>query len=166
VGERRFASWVGPVARVLAEDRWQVVAFARSAPPALWDRPSVVPGWTNKDILAHLAGGNDLMLQRLLRAVVARAPLDASLFQLDTDEENTRGVAERRTWPVGRLITELDRDGDEVQRLLSQVQEEDADLGRSELPLSLGGFLRIVEEERHDRLHLDQLRAGLQVGDP
>jgi hypothetical protein len=161
MADREFASWVGPMAATLAEDRRQVIAFARAAPPDLWDRSSAVDGWTNKDILAHLAGGNDQILQRLLQSVAAGAPLDPALFQLDTDAENERGVAERRNWPVDRLIAELERDGDEVQGLLSCVREEDVDLGRGVLPGSLSGFLRIVDEERHDRLHLEQLRAGL-----
>ena len=164
--QRSFASWVEPVAAVLAEDRRQVISFARSAPAALWGRPSEVPGWTYKDILAHLAGGNDLVLQRLLGAAVAREPLDPSLFGLKTDAENARGVAARRGWPVDRLVAELERDGDEVQDLLSQLREEDEGLGRDVLPLSIGGFLRIVEEERHDRLHLEQLRAGWRTGQP
>jgi uncharacterized protein (TIGR03083 family) len=158
---RTFASWVGPIATMLAEGRRQVIAFARSAPPDLWDRPSAVDGWTHKDILAHLAGGNDQVLQQLLRSVAAGEPLDPALFQPDTDAENERGVAERRDWPVDRLIAELARGGDEVQELLSCVRETDEDLGQDELPVSLGGFLRIVEEERHDRLHLEQLQAGL-----
>lgn len=159
--DREFASWVRPIAVTLAEDRRQVIAFASAAPADLWDRPSAVDGWTHKDILAHLAGGNDQILQQFLRSVAAGAPLDTALFQLDTDAENERGVAERREWPVDRLIAELERGADEVQALLSRVRDEDGDIGRDVLPVSLGGFLRIVEEERHDQLHLEQLRAGL-----
>lgn len=163
MADREFASWVRPIAATLAEDRRQVIAFARSAPADLWDRPSIVDGWTHKDILAHAAGGNDQILQEFLRSVAACGPLDPALFQLDTDAENERGVAERRDWPVERLIAELEQGGDEVQELLSCVREEDEDLGQNVLPVSLGRFLRIVEEERHDRLHLEQLRAGLRT---
>jgi hypothetical protein len=162
--ERTFAAWVEPIATLLDEDRRQVLAFARSAPVGLWQQPSAVPGWTSQDILAHLAGGNDLMLQHLLRSVTAREPLDPAVLQLDTDAENARGVAERRDWSLDMLIVELQRGGDEVQDLLSQLTEGDRDVRPSGFSISLGDFLRIVEEERHDLLHLEQLQAGLHAG--
>ncbi|MGH2586573.1 MAG: maleylpyruvate isomerase N-terminal domain-containing protein [Dehalococcoidia bacterium] len=162
--ERTFAGWVEPVATLLAEDRRQVLAFAQTAPAGLWQQPSEVPGWTHQDIHAHLAGGNDLMLQHLMRSVTAREPLDPAVLQLDTDAENARGVAERRGWSLDMLIAELQRGGDEVQDLLSHLTEDDRDLCPSGFSVSLGDFLRIVEEERHDLLHLEQLQAGLHAG--
>lgn len=107
--KRTFAAWVAPVAAAKADERRRVLAFVRPAPVKLWDQPSDVPGWTYQDILAHLAGGNDLVLQRLLRVVVAREPVDPMLLDADTDVENARGVAERRSWSLARLIAELER---------------------------------------------------------
>ena len=161
MAERSFAAWVEPVAAALAEDRRTTIAFARSAPAGLWARPSGVAGWTYQDILAHLAGGNDLMLQHILRAVVARGPLDPLLVQFDTDAENARGVEERRGWPVAALIAELERDGEEIQDLLAHLTADDEQLHPEGFPISVGRFLQIVEEERHDLVHLAQLRAGL-----
>jgi uncharacterized protein (TIGR03083 family) len=155
---------VGSIAATLAEGRRAVLAFARSAPAGFWARPSTVAGWTNQDVLAHLAGGNDQVLQRLLRDAVGIAPLDPTLLHLDTDDENARGVAMRRGWPLARLVAELERDGEEVQELLARLTEEDENRLWSGFPLTLGAFLRIVEEERHDLLHLDELRAGLHPG--
>jgi Mycothiol maleylpyruvate isomerase N-terminal domain len=160
--ERTFVEWVEPIAATLAEDRRQVIAFARSASAEIWAQSSDVDGWSYKDILAHLAGGNDLMLQRLLRSVVAHEPLDPSLPHLDTDVENARGVEARRDWPLEALIAELERDGDEVQDLLARLTTDDEHLHPDAFSISVGRFLQIVEEERHDLLHLEQLRGGLR----
>ena len=108
--ERGYASWVEPIAAVLAEDRRRLVAFAASAKAAFWEQPSSVGGWTNKDVLAHLAGGNDMLAQTLLRSLTAGDELAPKVFALDTDAENARRVAERRDWPVAELIVELERD--------------------------------------------------------
>jgi hypothetical protein len=158
VKERRFASWVEPIARLLADDNGELVTFARAAPRDVWDRASEVPGWTNKHILAHLAGGNDQLVQIIVRNVIAREPLDASLLDVDTDAENAARVTERVAWPVRRLIAELEAGEEEMQGLLSQLTEDDRDYRKGGFPMTLGQFLRIVEKERHDMLHLEQLK--------
>jgi uncharacterized protein (TIGR03083 family) len=161
VSERRCAPWVASVAATLAEGRRAVLAFARSAPAEFWARPSTLAGWTNHDVLAHLAGGNDQLLQRLLRDAAGTVPLGPAFLHPDTDDENARGVATRRGWPIARLLAELEQDGEEVQELLAHLTEEDENRRWRGFPLTLGAFLHIVEEERHDLLHLDELRAGL-----
>jgi hypothetical protein len=163
MAERLSVAWVAPVASLLAVDRAEVIAFARSAPVELWERASVVDGWLNRDILAHLAGGNDLLLQRLLHSAVTGEPPDPAVFSLDTDAENTRGVAERRAWSIRQLIEELERDGAEVQTLFAQLAEDDRDRRWDGFPITLGRFLQIVEEERHDHEHLEQLRAARRL---
>lgn len=72
--KRTFATWVEPIASVLAEDHRRVLDIAASAPPEFWNQSSGVEGWTNKHILAHLAGGNDQLVQIVLRSVTRREP--------------------------------------------------------------------------------------------
>ena len=155
---RAFAAWVRPVAEQLAEDRRRVIEFARAASPEAWDRPSAVDGWTNKELLAHLAGGNDQMLQTILRAVTASAALDPEALDPDTDAENAARVAERRSWSVDELIAGLGRDGDEMQSLLSQLTDDDANIYPAGAKWTLGDLFKIVERERHDVEHLEQMR--------
>jgi len=159
---RTFVSWVQPVADRLRENRAQVIGFARSMPPDAWDRPSPLDGWTCKDILAHIGGGNDRLFQQILRAVVSRQPLDPALFQIDTDGENARGVEGRRDWAVEQVIAELESTGEDVQELLAGLREQDQELRHDQSPISLGQFLDIVYAEDHDLLHLAQLRTAME----
>jgi hypothetical protein len=112
VEDRSFADWVKPLAGTLARDRSDVIAFACSREPGFWSRPSCVDGWTNHDLLAHLAGGNDQLVQTVLRAVTAGAILPPSDLQPDTDAENARRIEERRAWSIADLIATLERDGE------------------------------------------------------
>lgn len=159
---RTFAPWVEPVAERLRDNRAQVVAFARSQPAEAWSRPAPNEGWSCKDLLAHIGGGNDQMFQKILRAVVARTPVDASMLQVDTDAANRREVDARRGWPVERVIAELESTGDEIQELLAGVSEENQGLRAEGSPITLGDFMRIVYEESHDIEHLAQLRTALK----
>jgi hypothetical protein len=159
-----FASWVEPLAAARAADRRRVVAFARAAPAGLWERSSVVADWTHKDLLAHLAGGNDRLLQTVLRAVALGEALDPTALRPDTDAENARGVRERRRWSVDRLIAELERDGDELQVLLSPLTDADEALRPPGLGMSLGELLRASTDEHHVLIHLAQLEAGQRGG--
>ncbi|MEX2247910.1 MAG: DinB family protein [Dehalococcoidia bacterium] len=162
MSERTYATWVDPVASALADDRRELLEFATSASAAFWDQPSSVDAWTNRDILAHLAGGNDLLVQTLLGSLTAGETLDPKSLAPDTDAENARRVAERRVWPLPRLIAELERDHDEVLGWLSQLDEHDRDLRPEGLGMTVGEFFRIVQDEHHDLVHLHQLRPERQ----
>lgn len=153
-----FAAWVEAIARVLDEDRRAVIAFARATPSDAWHQPSALEGWTRRDVLAHLAGGNDQLLQIVLRAVVSGAALDPAVLNPETNDANARGVEERRSWSIQSLIAELERDAEEVQLLLSRLRPEDEALRQEGSPLTLGQFLELVHKERHDNEHLTQMQ--------
>jgi len=157
--QRNFAAWVEPIARTLAEDNRELMEFARAQQSEFWERPSVVEGWANRDILAHVGGGNDQLVQIVLRAVISHKPLGPETFDIDTDAANAHGVEERRAWPIERVIAEIEEGEEETQYLLSQLTDADRD-ARAGSPATLGDFLRVVHEERHDHLHLEQLRAS------
>ncbi len=159
--DKTIAPWVEPIAKTLRESRAQVIRATREMFPEQWRMPSPLPGWSYQDILAHMGKGNDQLLQKILRSVVARERLDASIFDIDTDAENARGVEERRGRSAEELIAELEEAGEEIQELLSGLTEADEELGQDDLPMSLGEFLRLVQAEDHDREHLAQLRPAL-----
>ncbi|MBQ1090062.1 maleylpyruvate isomerase family mycothiol-dependent enzyme [Streptomyces sp. B93] len=77
-------------------------AFARTLTDEEWRRPSLCTGWTNKDVLAHLALGLQLPVTRLLLAMARhRGSFDA------TNEDVTRRYAQHRT--AQELIDEFDQ---------------------------------------------------------
>ncbi|HEY8171627.1 MAG TPA: DinB family protein [Dehalococcoidia bacterium] len=159
--DRTFADWVAPIAEALGRDRTTVIAFAASVPDREWARPSGAEGWTCKDILAHLAGGNDQLVQILLRAVTSRQAPERSALDPDTDAENARGVERRRDWPVDRLIADLQSENDEIQELLSQLTDADEEARVPGFSMTLGDFLRLVQHERHDAEHLVQMQTAV-----
>jgi uncharacterized protein (TIGR03083 family) len=65
----------------------------RASEPEAFDLPTVLPGWSVRDVMAHCSAA-------LGMAVTGR-------FHGFTPEDNARDVAERSGWPVERLLTEL-----------------------------------------------------------
>jgi hypothetical protein len=158
-----FAAWVAPVAAQMRGARDEVIEFARAQDGDFWSqKPRGADGWTNKDLLAHVGGGNDQMLQLILRAVIAKQPIGASVTTMDTDAENARGVEERHDWPFEQVIAELESSGDEMQSLLGQLTDGDRDRTLEGLNITLEQLMAVVQAEDHDREHLAQLRATLE----
>ena len=153
---RTFAAWVEPIARQLAEGRKQVIEFAKTAPPDLWNRPSGAEGWTCKDVLAHLAGDTEKVSAAVMRGMIE----DPSVLDDNGDAANARDLEERRERSVDALIAEIESDGEEWQRLLGELGEGDTDRRLPGFPLSVGEYLRLMTT--HDLDHLAQIRMALE----
>jgi hypothetical protein len=155
--QREFAGWVEPLAALYGANRTALVAYARSLPAGTWTLPSPDPGWTCKDLLAHVAGDTGQNLHAALRAIIAGGPVPPELFT-DFDRRNARDVEERRGRSIEQLIDELVRAGEETQRLLAQLTEADARRHEPGLRGDLPDALRALAS--HDATHLEQLRAA------
>ena len=131
--------------------------FARSIPLAAWSRPSPNPGWTCKELLAHLATG-DWAFQSGLRVVIAKQRLDIAQFG-NVNEVNARFVGERSGRSIEELIAEVEAEAEETQELLTKLKEDDERHMPDNAPMSLGEYLRLFPE--HDRTHLEQMRTAL-----
>ncbi len=157
----KFASWVEPIAERMRGTRAEIVELARSLPADAWSRPSPNPDWTYHDLLAHLADDTNKNLHAALRAIADGRDIDAALFD-DIDARNAAGVRDRRSHSIEQLITEIERDGDQMRRLLSEIREEDEHRTQPEIRGTFGSFLS-DGLAAHDALHRDQLRTAAPV---
>jgi uncharacterized damage-inducible protein DinB len=103
-----------------------------------WDEPSAYPGWTYREILAHIAS-NDLRAHTGLRALLGQRD-EARLAALrDIDSWNARSIEERRGRSVRALVDEMLALRHETLRLLSQLGPEHASAilatARGEMPV-------------------------------
>lgn len=83
----------GLPARLLLTERDALLAILDRTPAEAFDRPTLLPGWTVRDVIAHCAGA---------LSMTARGTTPAF-----TDELNEKDVAERRTWPLTAVLDEL-----------------------------------------------------------
>ena len=155
---RTFASWVKPIATQLRESRREIAEVARTIPEGAWSRPSPDPGWSYRDLLAHLAAG-DWVCQTVLRAAVGGERFDMTITT-QLDDHNARVIEERKGRSVQELIAEVAAEGEGTQELLGQLNEADEERRQEDAPMSLVEFLRFYPT--HDRDHLAQLRTALQ----
>ncbi len=89
-----------------------------SVPDDAWDEPSPEPGWTRRDVLAHIAS-NELRVHARLRSAVGRGD-EAELKAInDIDGWNQREVEARRGRSVPELVDELATHRRETLRLLN-----------------------------------------------
>ena len=89
-----------------------------SVPDNAWDQPSPEPGWTRRDVLAHIAS-NELRVHARLRSIFGQAD-NAELKAInDIDGWNQREVEARRGRSVPDLMDELAAHRRETLRLLS-----------------------------------------------
>lgn len=122
-----------------------------------WDEESANPGWTYRDILAHVAS-NDLRVQARLRVLLDEGdPVHLEALR-DTDGWNARAVRERRGRTVRRLVDELASNRYETLRLLSRLRPE-----HLALPITLAddgstSMLEYIEMfSQHEAMHAGQL---------
>lgn len=94
-----------------------------SVPDDVWDEPSSDPGWTHRDVLAHIAS-NEIRVHVRLRSVSAQAD-EAELKAInDIDGWNQRQVETRRGRSVPDLVDELGTHRRETLRLLAAFRPE------------------------------------------
>jgi len=151
-----------PRARPIAE-RWQrvtdyLVAITRGVEPSQWSDPSPYPGWTYKDLLAHLATGYTVRLGQL-RGLVEKGELSA---QPDADAANAENIARHRRSSPEALVEEMVRQRSEVRRLMGLLGREHLEVRtnvhRRGQPVKHGPFLEALQHwHEHDLEHAADL---------
>ncbi len=80
-------------ARLLRAEHDALLPILRRAPEHAFERPTACPGWSVRDVLAHCGAALTRVAAHRLHAF--------------TPELNEIDVAERREWPLPRLLREL-----------------------------------------------------------
>jgi hypothetical protein len=145
-----------------AAERWQrvteyLVTLARAVDPPKWHETSLYPGWSNKDLLAHLASGYAVRIAHLESLIATGCPA-ASFDVVATNEER---VSERRETPVEQLIEEMIAVRDRILGLMGQLREENlvVETEVAGWPKGRGPFGEYVKEmSRHDLEHAAELQ--------
>ncbi|MFF8607865.1 maleylpyruvate isomerase family mycothiol-dependent enzyme [Streptomyces sp. NPDC015346] len=83
--------------RLLRTERDALMPLLRRTPETSFELRTACPGWTARQVLAHCAAA-------LVRIVEGR--LEEGVF---LPEANAADVAERESWPLGRILDELER---------------------------------------------------------
>lgn len=103
--------------------RERFIRAAYSVADDAWNEPSAFPGWSYKDILAHMAA-NDLRVHTRLRAILGDRD-EAELAAIrDVHGWNQRSLDERRGRSTAELMDEFAALRYETLRILSRLQEE------------------------------------------
>jgi len=161
---RAFASWVQPIAARFRSTRREVAELARELPEDAWQLPSLVEGWTYRDVLAHLAEG-DAAIRLVVKAVLDGADTDMRPQNEQRESRNAAILQRGATRTIDELISSALQDSEETQLLLSRLSDDDENVlvitSRTRPdPIALGGCLA---NYHHDEEHLAQLRAATMV---
>jgi uncharacterized protein (TIGR03083 family) len=130
-----------------------LVTIARALDPARWDEPSACGGWTNRQLLVHLATGYGVRIAAL-QTVVDGTPAP----EIDADAANARNVERLAGAPVDEIVFELTRTRGRVLVFLSRVTAD-----HLEVTTLLGGGKPLREAlpvlNQHDLEHAAELRG-------
>jgi hypothetical protein len=150
-----------PAVEALSPDAALYVIY--SVDPTRWEMPSVVPGWSNRNLLAHIATG-DWVFQSNLRSIMetGAAPV------LDIDAGNAQRVEDRRFTTVNTLIDEYRSTRHATMLLLAQLTPRHLAIQMPRWWVPDPGGERTVAAcvlafpRRHERHHIDHLRPAMK----
>ncbi len=155
--ELRFLPEVEGTFRAMFRYREGLLRAIYSVDDRAWDEPSPDPGWTNKDLLAHVAS-NELRVHVRLRGLLGEATEDERAAVDDVDGWNQRQVEARRHLGVRQLVDEMAASRYQTLLILARVGPDHL---RRPVALSGGRTCSLVEYidmfTAHESLHAGQL---------
>lgn len=155
-----FLPAVQPGVDALAPDDTLYVIY--SVDPVAWELASMIPEWTNRQLLAHIATG-DWVLQGHLRHVLAD---DAVAVWPNVPDGNAERVGERRYSTDRALIDEYLSMRHETLVLLSQLKPKHLQLAMEfwwePRPNEHTLLDYVLMFSNHERQHREQLRPAMK----
>lgn len=134
-------SWLGPaidVRPLLAEQQAAFIELLRRLESEEWDRPTVCPGWSVKDVAAHVLGDHVGRLSIHRDGFHVEHPRDGETFPRFLDRINEEWVVAARRISPPMLIELLADIGDQIVEFWRTVDLD-----------ALGGPVRWAGPERH-----------------
>jgi mycothiol maleylpyruvate isomerase-like protein/DinB family protein len=140
----------------------ETLYVAYNVDPVLWERPSTVPGWSDRGLLAHIATG-DWVLRLQLRHIMEHgcvAPWP------DVDAGNAERLRDRAQSTTAALLEEYLSMRHQTMLLLAELRPE-----HLRLPITFwwdpaAGERTVLDYvlmfERHERAHREQLRPAMR----
>lgn len=133
-----------------------------SVDPSAWELRSMIPEWTNRELLAHIATG-DWVLQGHLRHILAE---DAVPAPPDVPDGNAERVGERRFSTDRALVAEYLSMRHETLLLLSQLEPKHLQLEMEfwwePRPNRHTILDYVLMFSSHERRHREQLRPAMK----
>ncbi|HVP04095.1 MAG TPA: maleylpyruvate isomerase N-terminal domain-containing protein [Dehalococcoidia bacterium] len=156
--ELHFAPEIEEYMRQLVRSQDGLLRAIYSVADDAWAQESQAdPGWTYHDIVAHLSSNEARRRTRLLSALGEAKPEQLAAIN-DVDEWNSAAVAERREWPLRRLVDELVLGWHQIQQLLTRFRAE-----HLSAPVTLGGGQTIPVSEFLTRMSSHTSRHAGQL---
>lgn len=153
------AIWV-PLTRALRARR-RLVTMVDALPVELWTTPSRAPGWSRRDVLAHLAA-SDRRYHDVLIAVLNGSPLrewspDPSWPSPELDRSNELGRERYRDYSAAELAAELQAGAEKTVKFLEGMTEEQVLM---RMGFAVNGLALLEAWTAHDHLHADDVING------
>jgi uncharacterized damage-inducible protein DinB len=157
-----FLPQVQPGVHALTTGTDDTLYVIYSVDPAAWELPSMLPEWTNRQLLAHIATG-DWVLHTQLRHIVEG---DAVAQWPNVDDGNAERIAERRFSNERALIDEYLSMRHETMLLLAQLKPKHLQLTMEfwwePRPNEHTVLDYVLMFAMHERRHRDQLRPAMK----
>ena len=135
-------------------DSEELVRALNAFDASAWEAPSANDGWTNRQLLVHIATGYTIRLA-ILRAVLDGKPLP----EIEADAANAELLEQWQDAPPPQLVQEMVRNRRQVLTLLHSLRDRHLD---AQVPLHggprLGDALPLLS--KHDLNHAAQLRPA------
>jgi uncharacterized protein (TIGR03083 family) len=135
-------------------------ALVAHVPAEAWSRPTVNPGWSARDLLAHLVSaetGNLSIARRILQGE------GQPVAGFDLARWNQRQIEKLGARMPAELLAELERARQETLQLLASLSVADLDRAGFRTtgePTTVAGVFQQIA--RHLRAHTEEIRAATQ----
>ncbi len=155
-----FLPEVRPAAEALSPDPTLYVIY--SVDPVQWELPSVVPDWTHRDLLAHIATGDWVFQTHLQRLIESDKPARWP----DVTAGNAERLQDRRRSTVNQLVDEYLSMRHGTMLLLTKLKPHHltAEIAMPWLPephdRTVLDYLTWFHQ--HERIHREQLRPAMK----